>query len=234
MVVLKWMNLLLKKKHDVSNFKKKAEFLKGLKFTNSIATKLYEALSQNGNLHLAERYDKYYGQYKFILRPQLERVCEKYNLYVRAPEFFMGDIPSENIEDMKRFKILVEDIPFEKLFNQQNYRGNLKSWFSDKFQDVIENNSFNTYFNEESKIALENFHKCRLAGLIKVAAIKELFNDKAFNNSNARIEGVNELNPKHQVDLDPIILCETKHGYLIITAWGDEANHELVINPSNN
>lgn len=43
-----------------------------------------------------------------------------------------------------------------------------------------------------------------------------------------------EVEPKNQVDLDPIVLCRTKHGYLIITAWGDEANDELIINENHN
>ena len=34
--------------------------------------------------------------------------------------------------------------------------------------------------------------------------------------------------------MDPIILFKTNHGRLIITAWGDEANDELVANQNSN
>ena len=39
-----------------------------------------------------------------------------------------------------------------------------------------------------------------------------------------------ELEAKNEVELDPKVLFETKHDYLIITAWSDEANNELIVN----
>lgn len=33
---------------------------------------------------------------------------------------------------------------------------------------------------------------------------------------------------------DPVVLQPIKNGYLIITAWGDEASDELVVNQINN
>lgn len=75
-----------------------------------------------------------------------------------------------------------------------------------------------------------------VAGRIEIAAVKDLFSPDAFKESNMRIiQGHgNEMSAKRQVDLDPIVLCRTNHGYLIVTAWGGEANDELVINPKMN
>ena len=33
---------------------------------------------------------------------------------------------------------------------------------------------------------------------------------------------------------DPVVLCRVRGGYLIVTAWGDEASDEIVVNPVNN
>ena len=85
------------------------------------------------------------------------------------------------------------------------------------------------------KVSLNEFgSKFDLSQFIEIASIESLFNPKAFEHSKERIIGEPEIEPKNQVDLDPIVLFRTKHGYLIITAWGDEANDELILNEKLN
>ena len=89
--------IFLKQNHNTQDFKKKGDFLTKVGFKNSIATRLYKAISDNP--FRAQEYErKYFGQYKFLLKPQLERLCEKYDLYVRTPEFFLGDIPEKKCQ----------------------------------------------------------------------------------------------------------------------------------------
>ena len=33
---------------------------------------------------------------------------------------------------------------------------------------------------------------------------------------------------------DPVVLQPVRYGFLIVTAWGDEASDEMVVNPRNN
>lgn len=205
-------SLFLQQNHNIKDFKSKADFLKDIGFQNSIATKIYSAISDNYSV--IESYkQKYNGIYKFILKPQLERVCEKYNLYVRNPKFFLGDIPEKNIVDIMRFKVYIDDI----LNNDQQNK--TPSPFG---------------YDSVKTIDIKDFSKYGLNGLIEIAAVKSLFSDESFKVSKDRIIGLTEIEPKHQVDLDPIVLCRTLHGYIIITAWGDEANDELVLNVNNN
>ena len=87
-------------------------------------------------------------------------------------------------------------------------------------------------FDAQSKNIFKN-------NVVLIAAVKELFSDDAFNVSDKRIyKGDNsnlyEMPPRSQVDTDPIVLVETKDGYLIVTAWGDEANSEVVVNHNFN
>ena len=110
--------LFLKKDHNIESFKEKATFLENVGFTNSIATKLYKAVADNHSV--VQSYDmKYKGLYKFILEPQLERICEKYNLFVRRPELFLGDIPESNINDIRNFSVYAEDV-LDDLFGLLN------------------------------------------------------------------------------------------------------------------
>jgi len=210
-------SLFVIKNHDTTRFKEKANFLSNLGFDNSIATKLYHAISDNKDI--IQEYAIKYPTYKFILKPQLERICEKYNLYVRDPKFFLGDIPEKNIADMANFKVYVSD-----LFEYSETRRSSIAYSilpeQDRFEDI--------------KISSNDFNKTGVSRFIKIAAIEELFDVNAFKQSKQRILGKTELQPKHQVELDPIVLCETLHGYLIITAWGDEANDELVANQTFN
>lgn len=219
-------HLFLHKSHDIRNFKDKADFLGRVGFTNSIATKLYAAVAGNSNV-IHDYARKYHGQYKFILKPQLERVCEKYNLFVRATNMFLGDIPEKNVKDMMGFSVYVDDLPID--------RWNHREWFS-QYKHLIKGNeaAHITSMRPEPKIPIQNLREMRLGNLIQIAAIESLFDPIAFKDSRARILNRSELAAKHQVDLDPIVLCETKHGYIIITAWGDEANDELVVNQNHN
>lgn len=219
-------SVFLHKNHDIENFKDKAEFLKGVGFENSIAAKLYSAIADNH--HLVEDYNrKYHGQYKFILKPQLERVLEKYNLYLRNPKFFLGDIPEKNISDIMKFYVFLEDISL----SQKHYEFLIKKLREENPSSM---NMMSSFHQPKIKIPSQDFKRHGLESFIKIAAIEKLFNEEAFKESRSRILDKPELQAKNQVDLDPIILFETRHGYIIITAWGDEANDELVVNQNNN
>lgn len=217
----------LKKKRDTTQFTKKANFLKDCGFINSIATKLYDCIGYNH--YVASNFEtRYKGLYKFIFEPQLERVCEKYNLFVRDVQLFIADIPETNINHMMNFSLYTNDLPIGD---------RTVTWV-----DRIERAGIKIIRNEfESRISLSEIGKlselARLdESIIQVAAVKEMFSPKAFEKSQSRIirqEDV-EAPAKGQVDLDPIVLCKVNGGYLIITAWGDEANDELVVNQNNN
>ncbi|MEK6829011.1 MAG: hypothetical protein AABY15_02710 [Nanoarchaeota archaeon] len=284
-------SLFLKKAHDISGYQKKASFLNNSGFHNAIASKLYSSISKNSEM-IGEYERKYHGQYKFILKPQLERLCEKYNLFVRLPEHFLGDIPENNIKEMMNFGVYIEDLlaPAKMSINTRNNRfkkrtesgdrlrslgeedrelqsawrvidadisffrnpsdapqhkmqarEHLKEWLSENrefFDNRIDLQSDNFGYDKNPlsgvKVKMNNLLSLGFAGTIQIAAVEGLFSPIAFQQTKARVPGIPELIPRSQVDLDPIVLCETKHGYIVVTAWGDEANDELIINPNKN
>lgn len=253
--------LFLQKEHDVSNFKNKSNFLKECGFNNSIATKLYEAVADNQHV-VAQYARKYKGQYKFILKPQLERVCEKYNLYVRATQFFMGDIPEKNIKDIMNFSVYLDDLDLERIgkdsrsvthasiqreWECEGYTRDKSGFVKERIikyypsqirrEDAPDTMGYHDYRYAQIKVPVNNLAHIGFGHCLWIGAIKPLFSEDAFNPANGgnnRIPGPAELGAKGQVNLDPIVLCETKHGYIIITAWGDEANDELIVNQNNN
>lgn len=221
-------HMFLQKNHDIKNFQEKADFLNRVGFINSIATKLYDAIGNNHNI-VEEYARKYHNQYKFIFKPQLARVCEKYNLFVRDTRYFMGDIPEKNIKEMMGFKAYINDLDI----GPGNFIKNRIQWLH-HFRNCFEGLDDINYKNEKVKISIKHFRENGLGHLIQIAAVKSLFHEEAFQISNSRILNEREMAAMYQVELDPIVLCQTIHGYIIITAWGDEANDELVVNQNNN
>lgn len=218
-------SLFLSSNHNIADFSNKANFLKSIGFSNAIATKIYGSIVENKKL-IDSYAVRYGGKYKFILEPQLERICEKYNLYVRDSGFFLGDIPERNIKEMMDFSVSIDDIDFNiSSLNAPGYQikaaiMNILGIFSDDRAAI--------------KIPMHRLGEVRLNEFILIAAIESLFHKSAFDKSRERILGSPQLEAKGQVDLDPIVLMKVKGGYLIITAWGDEANDELVFNEKLN
>ncbi len=219
----------LTKNHDIRGFKEKADFLTEAGFVNSIATKLYKAVAENHKV--VEEYEKKYrGQYKFILEPQLERILEKYDLYLRNIEDFLGDIPEKNIKDIMKFEVFLNDLNF---YGNPDFRQHHQYMISVPDVNIgFSEDRFkisSRYINHFKQNMTDNYY-----GHIVIASVKSLLSERAFKDSSARIVKKQELVAKNKVELDPIVLCRTKHGYLIITAWGDEANDELVVNQKMN
>lgn len=243
--------LFLQKNHNISDFKTKGEFLDSIGFSNSIATKLYNSITTNQDV-ISDYRVRYGSKYKFILKPQLERLCEKYNLYVREPKYFLGDIPEKNIKAMMEFKVYVKDVYSEEWLQNsyKNYRSlDMSLKYSEHNQKVIKiwrylfdsigynEFSYNRLYNSEyfnKTIPISDFKILGLEEKILIASVESLLNKDAFKTSKERIINSKEIEPKFEVDLDPIVLFETIHGYLVITAWGDEANDELIFQYENN
>jgi len=224
--------IFLKQNHNTQDFKKKGDFLSKVGFKNSIATRLYKAISENP--FRSQEYErKYFGEYKFLLKPQLERLCEKYDLYVRNPEFFLGDIPEKNVKDIMSFKVDICDLPN---FDGKSHEEQLNLIENIRRALNIFDNTFNIN-NNHLDLPIEyirTIDKELNINTIQIAAVKKLFDEKAFETSDARILGMPELEPIHQVELDPIVLCEVNGGYIVVTAWGDEANDELLFDKKQN
>lgn len=256
----------LEREHDTQQFASKARLLQQAGFVSSIATKLYDQLSSKAN-ELKVHNQKYKGTHKLLLEPQLERVCEKYDLYVRKPEFFIGDIPVKNVRDISEFWVYLSDIIdvksicekqlsqiLQKLrespYQEDHERAKLMNitqtecycnycWLSTKetYNPKLNNNS--DLFKVDPKITISELKNVCSAfklenNFIEIAAVSELFSEEAFSVSKSRIINTPELKPIGSVESDPIILFKTRLGRIIVTAWGDESNDELVTNSSNN
>lgn len=221
--------IFLNQNHDIKDFQKKADFLNTVGFKQSIATKLYGAIAEKSQI-IRGYEERYQGKYKFLLEPQLERLCEKYNLFVRDADFFLADIPEQNIKEMMDFKLNIRDLhpDKEKIANELFKKPQIMTVGMRGLEEGIWLTL--AELGELDKFINDKFRFSKYSGSLQIAAVSEMFSPVAFQESTSRIiQHRVEAVAKNQVDTDPIVLYRTKDGWIVITAWGDEGNDELVL-----
>lgn len=154
--------------------------------------------------------------HKFITEDQVKAVCEKYGLLCGSVSDFIGFVPDKNLKEIENFKINVDDIKIDWRI-EHNYIGSSNP------------HSFRTYDSAlEYKNQIDSENKLRL-GVYKKYCFKICAPLKDFNITRKRVSGYN------LIEDDPIVLAPVKGGgYLIVTAWGDEASDPIVVNSKMN
>lgn len=203
--------LFAKSSGAVSNANGKSDFLKKIGFGGSETTRSYKTAG------LIEKYESAYSKrYKFITEDQIDAICEKFDLYVRDLIYFEGKIPDKNVVDLMNCWVdpihVFEDINWVK----KNITRGFEFWY----------NAFG--------VPMINVRDCK--NHLSIIANKSMFSKQALYDQRRfpRIFVKDEKPAQSQVELDPIVLCKVEGGYLILTAWGDESNDELVANHNFN
>lgn len=88
----------------------KSNFLEKVGFKNAPITLIHKVIGDTEKSKKIKEYKIHYPQYKFIVDTQLERLCTKYNLFIRDPEFYCGDIPEFAINEMQKFSLRFIDV----------------------------------------------------------------------------------------------------------------------------
>lgn len=146
---------------------------------------------------------------KFITRDEANAVCNKYNLYIGDAPYFSGFVPERNVQEMERF--------VENYTLTQYYKSPVGAYHSG------------------IEITKEEYDACKNAGLnsgfqhyehtpiFKIMAPETQF---YFTNTMRKVG--------REIIDDPIVLYPVKEGFIVVTAWGDEASDPIVVNQINN
>jgi hypothetical protein len=158
-------------------------------------------------------YKQHYPFNKFITEPQVKEICHKYNLVCGDVGRFKGFVPDNNLKDIEKFKAKDQDILKEiwSIGMVMSYKGE------------------ELYDNGESHEKWPSLYKkeSRNPSLQICAPIKDM------DISGLELEEGYKLTRKLDIP-DPVVLQPVNGGYLIITAWGDEASDPLVVNENFN
>jgi hypothetical protein len=225
----------------------KVNSLKSLGFIQAREVKELGPLIQKKNLskelvNLVEYYRLSYPNNKFITEGQVKEICFKYNLVCGDVGRYKGFVPHKNLLDIQKFELKNKDkgvstsggtfIPEAEIRTYDNqYYHIYKIGTTNRFKYAFQSqDGINFYSKDSSNIfGLNHLGSVRFKvvnGLKICAPIKDM------DMSGLELEDGYKLVKKHIPD--PVVLQPVKEGYLILTAWGDEASDPLVVNEINN
>lgn len=215
----------------------KVHRLSCLGFNNTKDDMNFVALQQAGwTKSLIEKYTISHPTNKIISKSDTIRLCEKYNLLLGELWMFSGFVPEKNLIEIEQFRhrdlqtwIVGEDFGGDHLFSSEEFftEQAAKDNLSKRQEKVDELDSHNIHM---ARIGRSYRLMIRKKAELKIAAPKT---DMRWA-GNYEVDGV-EIKEK-KVYPDPVVLFPIEDGnyFLIVTAWGDEASDEIVINTKMN
>lgn len=192
-------------------------------------------VNENKTIHDAIiNYKRKYPLYKFITEYKVREICEKYNLLIGTPDIFIGEIPKKNLLEIVNFKIQKEDVIMGNF--SMGYQIVKPITQADVEKAVLEHTTFTDEIKAHILECLGTKHlmytipdfdvKNVPISNLNFPQFKICATPNNFEMSNSRVEGL------QIIDNDPIVLYPVLHGFLVISAWGDESKE--VVNEINN
>lgn len=158
---------------------------------------------------------------KFITEDQIKEICKKYGLIYGKVSSYTGFVPQSSLDKMESCVIKDEDVPWTAVYmgiysrsDRAMSRNDIAEW--KKEHDDIDANADFISFSSSSQ-DIERSREFLIAAP-----------QKDFNISDK--QKVNDFKIVNKPIPDPVVFAPVIGGYLIVTAWGDEASDPLVQN----
>lgn len=198
---------------------------------------------------LVMHYQMRYPNNKFITEKQVEAICKKWKLECAPIDRFKGFVPEKNLRDIEGFKFVGGDkrpslvkvlsawnvtgfnfflLPFSGAFSIHRNLG-LKLIPADHPKLYWQRDRLFGVYNEDGTMGYVEWFKEYNFDNLMICAPKKDMDLKGLN----KVGAVFQLGQIKHVP-DPVVLQPVKGGYLIVTAWGDEASDENVVNEKMN
>jgi hypothetical protein len=174
---------------------------------------------------------------KFITKEQVEQICEKYGLIYSEVYNYIGFVPEENLNRIEAFKLDDEDVPLTRSFgglfglslNEKMSRSETREYYEQKKREVDRREEALRDGDYAAMVQpqLQSYYRFSESRTLLIAAPAKGFkitNRHEVKNFKLFLKPVP----------DPVVLASVIGGYLIVTAWGDEASDPLVQNEINN
>lgn len=231
---------LLEEANIVLEQAKKADITKvsrlealGFKQANQV-TELKPLLKQaelsKEQIELINYYKQNYPFNKFITEEQVKTICYKYNLVCGDVTRYKGFVPEKNLRQIEKFKVknadnIITGTLWGNGLERVKHSITVQEYDNLRKKELIHDDVWcfavdigvkhYKYFDKLSKLELQI-----------CAPIKDM--------DTSGLELKNGYKLEKKFIPDPVVLQPVKGGYLIITAWGDEASDQLVVNEINN
>ncbi len=153
-----------------------------------------------------------YPNNKFITEGQVKMICEKYGLILGDVSMYKGFVPLDKLRQIEKFTIKEKDV-LKRIWSKDTAYRNPGELINDKGQNAQQYPSI--------------FKAVEVSEGLKICAPLK---DMEITSKQILVGYKIEDKPIP----DPVVLQPVKKGYLIVTAWGDEASDEIVVNEINN
>ena len=192
-----------------------------------------------------QEYTNKYRGYKFISTEDVDKINKKYNLVLSGVESYIGFVPAKNLAEVELFKrkfYLINRYKIKSMtYRRYNMNYFLPDFSSNKIKPIIEAylKKVNSIIQSEDdwsvKMELNKVVKnIKPNFIIGKVEVEKLSPFVICAPKTDILETKNETSLKFETVPDPIVLYPVDMGYIIVTAWGDEASDELVVNQNNN
>lgn len=239
------------------NNKDKIERLKSLGFC--AVKEVVEVVEKEKKLIVSQETIKLISEYKikyplnrFITEGQVRTICEKYGLVWGEISRFKGFVPEKNLVEIEKFYKKYSFQSMAKIVPYSTFPKTLETIVSiagaiitnpvRRYGHLKLQTNPNVYLSmqmEESDWDGKNFYGEAIVDGVKfdarlsVIGLQIAAPEKDFDMTAKDIVDF-EIVAKQKPAEDPVILQPVKGGFLIVTAWGDEASDPLVVNEINN
>lgn len=211
-------------------------------------------------INAIEYFRTYYPQNKFLTEAEVKKLCEKYSLLLGEASSYTGDMPEKNLVDIEKFKLRKEDWKEKDYYGSSS----VFRWFEPQTQPDFNElgvyfgrprqsgktsqyeNLLGEYTRAKDAMALQMGIFQSRQGVIGVDPYSKPEPKKEYEQPALKICAPKEdfdtmgwvVKDGYRLVWDPVVLQpvsrEGVDGYLIVTAWGDEASDEIVVSESAN
>ena len=189
-------------------------------------------------IDIINKYQKKYPEYRFITEQNVINICKKYNLILGGISLFKGFVPNENLIDIE---IFMNKYDFSnmwitqrtnRILDMSNYkiRGDIsyEHFYHKKSGDyVFQRKTGDLTFYSSGTVNGEYF-ECNVTndGYLERVTLQICAPIKDMDTKSMTLKDYKLIKNIP----DPVVLQPVPGGYLIVTAWGDESEDELVKN----
>lgn len=208
-----------------------------------------QALISKEVSELVKYYQVNYPNNKFITEEQVKQICFKYNLICGQVKRYKGFVPEKNLQDIEKFKLHKRDVhdSSQHVFFISDKKSSLgkEIWIKTdlKSNDIIDTDWFNhrkNGYHYTSHYVKNDRYNSKIVSSIQ---FPELMDDYIGLKICAPVKDMDlqgiEITEGYkmitQINIpDPLVLQPVNGGFLIVTAWGNEASDENVVNQNQN
>lgn len=190
-----------------------------------------------------KHYNLHYPQHKFIDNNTVNKICNKYGLVLARVSDYIDDIPEKNQKEIVDFRIKKKDARCIERISHRGLgsRGGGKT--TERFSKIPYIDPAEDEREKIERLAMGSFRTTRTfceEGAMKASeedmisgqSLQIIAPPNKIDMTGKEVHG-NKVYDKVEIK-DPIVLQPVAKGYLIITAWGFEAEDEDVVNPVKN